>query len=49
MPCSPKPTTGHDALVTKDPDVTLAIFTADCGCLLLHDPVAGVIGAAHCG
>lgn len=43
---------GHwtgDALVSAAPDVLLAIGTADCYPLLLHDPHAGVIGAAHAG
>ncbi|MGM9320474.1 peptidoglycan editing factor PgeF [Deinococcus aquaticus] len=43
---------GHwtgDALVTADAGVLLAIGTADCYPLLLHDPHAGVIGAAHAG
>lgn len=38
-----------DALVTATPDVLLAIGTADCYPILLQDPVAGVIGAAHAG
>ncbi|UBV42664.1 peptidoglycan editing factor PgeF [Deinococcus taeanensis] len=43
---------GHwtgDALVTARPGVLLAIGTADCYPLLLHDPEAGVVGAAHAG
>ena len=38
-----------DALVTATPGVLLAIGTADCYPLLLEDPVAGVVGAAHAG
>jgi YfiH family protein len=38
-----------DALVTATPGVLLAIGTADCYPLLLEDPEAGVIGAAHAG
>ena len=38
-----------DALVTNDPGVTLAVFTADCTPLLFHDPVTGAVGAAHAG
>ncbi|GGM03581.1 peptidoglycan editing factor PgeF [Deinococcus aerophilus] len=38
-----------DALVTRTPGVALAIGTADCYPLLLEDPLAGVIGAAHAG
>ncbi len=43
---------GHwtgDALVTATPGVLLAVGTADCYPLLLADPEAGVIGAAHAG
>ncbi|MFR6425135.1 MAG: peptidoglycan editing factor PgeF [Oscillospiraceae bacterium] len=38
-----------DGFVTNEPDVPLAVFMADCLPALLHDPVAGVIGAVHCG
>lgn len=38
-----------DAFVTKLRGVGLLIQTADCGPLLLADPEAGVIGAAHAG
>ena len=38
-----------DGLVTKDPGVTLVVFTADCTSLLFHDPVTGAVGAAHAG
>ena len=38
-----------DGYVTAEPDVPLAIFTADCVPLLLEDPKAHVIGAVHCG
>ena len=38
-----------DALVTRDPGVTLVVFTADCTPILLHDPVTGAVGAAHAG
>ncbi|MCD7749461.1 MAG: polyphenol oxidase family protein [Oscillospiraceae bacterium] len=40
---------GVDGYVTDIPGLPLVIFTADCAPLLLHDPVAGVVGAAHCG
>lgn len=43
---------GHwtgDALVTGQAGVLLAIGTADCYPLLLEDPQAGVLGAAHAG
>lgn len=38
-----------DAAVTDRPGVALGILTADCAPVLFHDPVAGVIGAAHAG
>jgi YfiH family protein len=38
-----------DALVTDRPDVVLMVRVADCVPLLLADPDAGVIGAAHAG
>ena len=38
-----------DALVTATPGVTLAVFTADCTPILLHDPVTGAVGAVHAG
>lgn len=38
-----------DALITNTPGIALAIFTADCTPILLHDPVTGAVGAAHAG
>lgn len=38
-----------DALVTDRPGVLLGILTADCAPVLLADPEAGVVGAAHAG
>jgi YfiH family protein len=38
-----------DALVTAAPGVTLAILTADCLPVVLHDPVAGVLACVHAG
>lgn len=38
-----------DAMVTATPGIALGILTADCQPVLFHDPVAGVIGAAHAG
>lgn len=38
-----------DALVTAIPGVTLAILTADCLPVILHDPVAGVLACVHAG
>src|SRR5436190_21376695 len=36
-----------DAIVTRVPGLAVAVTTADCGPILLADPAAGVIGAAH--
>lgn len=38
-----------DAMVTRLPALALGILTADCTPILLADPEAGVIGAAHAG
>jgi YfiH family protein len=38
-----------DALVTASPGVILAILTADCVPIVLHDPVAGVLACVHAG
>jgi polyphenol oxidase len=38
-----------DALVTKSPGVVLAILTADCVPIVLHDPVAAVLACVHAG
>ena len=38
-----------DAMATATPGLALAILTADCVPVLLADPEAGVIGAAHAG
>jgi YfiH family protein len=38
-----------DAMVTDRPGLLLGILTADCSPVLLADPEAGVIGAAHAG
>lgn len=38
-----------DALVSREEGLVLAIGTADCYPILFHDPVAGVVGAAHAG
>lgn len=38
-----------DAVVSATPGIVLGVLTADCGPVLLADPAAGVIGAAHAG
>lgn len=38
-----------DAAVTATPGIALGVLTADCAPVLLHEPDAHVIGAAHAG
>jgi polyphenol oxidase len=38
-----------DAIVTRMPGLAIGVSTADCGAILLADPRARVIGAAHAG
>lgn len=38
-----------DALITNEKNLPLAVFSADCGILLLHDPVTGAVGGVHAG
>lgn len=38
-----------DALVTRVPDLAIAVSSADCGPVLFADAEAGVVGAAHSG
>ncbi|MBQ9492940.1 MAG: peptidoglycan editing factor PgeF [Oscillibacter sp.] len=38
-----------DALITMETGLPLVVFSADCGILLLHDPVTGAVGAVHAG
>lgn len=38
-----------DAIVTTEPELPLAVLVADCAPVLLADPVARVVGAAHSG
>jgi polyphenol oxidase len=40
---------GTDALVTASAGVVLAILTADCVPIVLHDPQAGVLACVHAG
>jgi purine-nucleoside/S-methyl-5'-thioadenosine phosphorylase / adenosine deaminase len=38
-----------DALVTTSPGLVLAVLSADCVPIVLHDPVAGVLACVHSG
>lgn len=38
-----------DALITDAAGMALAVFTADCTPILLHDPITGAVGAVHAG
>lgn len=49
VPVEPSVIEGVDALVTRKEEVLLCINTADCVPVVLEDPVARVIAAAHCG
>lgn len=40
---------GWDALVTDQPGVMVAVRTADCVPILIHDPIRGVVAAIHAG
>jgi YfiH family protein len=44
-----RPTEAADALVSDRAGMTLGVLSADCAPVLLADPAAGVIGAAHAG
>ena len=41
--------TSVDAMVTDTPGIPLVVFSADCGTILLYDPVHRAIGAVHAG
>ncbi len=43
------PVAAVDALVTTTPGLALVVLAADCLPVLLADPAAGVVGAAHAG
>jgi len=38
-----------DALITNEADLPLTVFSADCGIILLYDPLHKAIGAVHAG
>ena len=45
----PRDYTDVDALITDEPGLSLTVFSADCGTVLLYDPVRQAIGAVHAG
>ncbi|QNL44758.1 peptidoglycan editing factor PgeF [Oscillibacter hominis] len=38
-----------DAIITNVPGLALTVFSADCGTVLLYDPVTRCVGAVHAG
>jgi YfiH family protein len=38
-----------DAMICQTPGLSLVVFSADCGILLLYDPVHRAVGACHAG
>ena len=48
-PWPPESRPRGDAIVTSTPGLAIGVTTADCGPILLADPRARVIGAAHAG
>ena len=45
----PRDYTDVDAMMTDVPGLSLVVFSADCGTILLHDPVRRCIAAVHAG
>lgn len=41
--------TSADAFICNTPDIALTVFSADCGIILLYDPVHHAVGAVHAG
>jgi purine-nucleoside/S-methyl-5'-thioadenosine phosphorylase / adenosine deaminase len=48
-PWRPEARPRADAVVTRVPGLAVGVTTADCGPVLLAEPRAGVVGAAHAG
>jgi YfiH family protein len=48
-PWGDRPVPEADAIVTAERGLALAVLTADCTPVLLADPVAGIVAAAHAG
>jgi YfiH family protein len=46
---APGPAGTGDALLTDRPGLPLAVFTADCVPIVIHDPVGGRLAAIHAG
>lgn len=40
---------GYDAFISATPGILLSVSVADCTPVLIYDPVAGAVGAAHAG
>ena len=38
-----------DAMICREKHIPLVVFSADCGIILLHDPVHAAVGAVHAG
>ena len=49
MPWPPQERPRADAIVTRTPALAIGVSTADCGPVLMADPQARVVGAAHAG
>jgi polyphenol oxidase len=49
VPGSPEPPGPVDAMFTDTPGRALCVLVADCVPVLIADPVAGIVGAAHAG
>jgi YfiH family protein len=49
FPWAPDAAPEADAIVTRMPGIVIGVTSADCAPVLLADPEAGVIGAAHAG
>ena len=45
----PRDYTDVDALISNVPGLPLMVFSADCGTILLYDPIRQAIGAVHAG
>lgn len=39
----------YDGLITSEKNLYIAITTADCFPVIIHDPIKNILGLAHCG